>query len=155
MGATLAVIIVSMVPMTALLLPGVYTYLWPLFESPPKVLRIISALLLVVGNFITGLAVFTLKKHVTFHNFGETKKLYTGGIFGFVRNPITLGLVLIYGGFILALPSGVMILGFVIFFLNSSRRIKMEEHYLERSFGDQYLQYKKRVGKYWPKFWWR
>jgi protein-S-isoprenylcysteine O-methyltransferase Ste14 len=88
----------------------------------------------------------------SFHNFGETKKLYTGGIFGFVRNPITLGLVLIYGGFILALPSGVMILGFVIFLLNSSRRIKMEEHYLERSFGDQYLQYKKRVGKYWPKF---
>jgi len=61
-------------------------------------------------------------------------------------------LVLIYGGFILALPSGVMILGFVIFLLNSTHRIKMEEHYLERSFGDQYLQYKKRVGKYWPKF---
>jgi protein-S-isoprenylcysteine O-methyltransferase Ste14 len=152
MGATLAVIIVSIVPVTALLLPPVYTYLWPLFESPPKVLRVISALFLVAGNFITGLAVFTLKKHVTFHNFGETKKLYTGGIFDFVRNPITLGLVLIYGGFILALPSGVMILGFVIFLLNSTHRIKMEEHYLERSFGDQYLQYKKRVGKYWPKF---
>ena len=151
-AATLAVIIASLVPVATLLWPPVYSYLWPLFKSPPKALGIASALLLVIGNFITGLAVFTLKKHVTFHHFGETKKLYTGGIFGLVRNPVTLGLVIIYGGFVLALPSVVMIFGFVILLFNSSCRIKMEEHYLERSFGDPYLQYKKRVGKFWPKF---
>jgi protein-S-isoprenylcysteine O-methyltransferase Ste14 len=149
--ATLALIIVSLVPIVVILLPPVSGYLWPFFESPPKILGGISALFLVIGNFLTGLAVVTLKNNVTFHEFGETQKLVTSGIFSVIRNPITLGLGFIYGGFFLALPSVVMLAGVVLFFFNSNRRIKMEEHYLQRSFGDPYLQYQKRVGKYWPK----
>lgn len=150
--ATLAVIFVSALPLTTLLLPRVYVYLWPLFKSPPKILSVVSALLLTVGNIITFIAVYTLKKHVTFHNFGETTRLYTQSIFSFTRNPITLGLVAIFVGFVFALPSAVMVSGLVVFLWNSGRRIKMEENYLERTFGVEYSQYKATVGKYWPKF---
>lgn len=150
--ATLVVIFVSAVPLTTLLLPRVYVYLLPLFKSPPKILSVVSVLLLIVGNIITFIAVFTLKRHVTFHNFGETTQLYTQSIFSFIRNPITLGLVTIFVGFVFALPSAVMIFGLVVFLWNSGRRVKMEENYLERTFGEEYSQYKETVGKYWPKF---
>jgi protein-S-isoprenylcysteine O-methyltransferase Ste14 len=150
--ATLAVILVSIMPLTVYLLPPVYDYLGPFFKSPPKILKAISALFLVIGNVISGWAAITLNSEVAFYEFGETRKLFCGGIFGIVRNPITVGLAFIYGAFFLALPSIVMILGFGISLLNSNRRVKMEEGYLERSFGDQYLTYKKSVGKYWPKF---
>ena len=149
---TIVVILVSAVPLATLLLPRIYNYLMPLFKNPPKILSIISVSFLILGNIITFIAVFTLKKHVTFHNFGEAAQLYTKSIFNFIRNPITLGLVAISVGFVFALPSVVMLFGLVVSLWNSSRRIKMEENYLERTFGEEYLQYKRRVGKYWPKY---
>ena len=73
------------------------------------------------------------------------------GLYRFLRNPITLGLVLIYIGFVLALPSVGVLVGFILFFLNSTYRIRMEEVYLESAFGDDYRQYKRQVGKYFPR----
>jgi len=81
----------------------------------------------------------------------ETTRLYTSGIYGCVRNPITVGLALIYAGFFLALPSAAMLIGLIFFLLNSAYRIKMEEVYLQRAFGEEYVRYKRRVGKYLPR----
>jgi protein-S-isoprenylcysteine O-methyltransferase Ste14 len=88
---------------------------------------------------------------VRFHEFGETVQLHTAGIYRHIRNPITLGLAAIFTGFVLARLSVVMLIGFCIFLLNSNYRIKMEEVYLERTFSDDYVQYKNTVGKYFPK----
>ena len=51
----------------------------------------------------------------------------------------------------LARPSMVMLIGLILFVLNAHYRIKMEEVYLEKTFGDDYLRYKNIVGKYVPK----
>jgi protein-S-isoprenylcysteine O-methyltransferase Ste14 len=118
---------------------------------PTNLMKWIAIECLVTGNIMTYVAVATLKRNVSFHHFGETTRLYTFGLYGFLRNPITLGLALIYFGFILALPSVGMLVGFILFILNSSYRIEMEETYLERAFGDEYRQYKQQVGKYFPK----
>jgi protein-S-isoprenylcysteine O-methyltransferase Ste14 len=108
---------------------------------------------LVAGNVLTFVAVFALRSQVTFHEFGETTRLYTSGIYGWSRNPITVGLILIYAGFFLALPSAAMLIGFSFFLLNSAYRIRMEEIYLQRTFGEEYMRYKRQVGKYLPKPW--
>ena len=150
-AATLAVLVVSMVPILTLLFPELNAYLWPLTKMPSLGLSIISACLLISGNSLTYIAVATLKAHVRFHEFGETAQLHTAGIYRHIRNPITLGLAAIFTGLLLARPSVVMLLGWVIFLLNAAYRIKMEEVYLERSFSDDYLQYKKEVGRYFPK----
>ena len=150
-SATLAVLVVSMVPILTLLFPELNPYLLPLVGTPSPGLSLISAGLLVSGNSLTYIAVATLKAHVRFHDFGEATRLYTAGIYGYVRNPITLGLAAIFTGFVLARPSIVMLLGLVIFLLNAKYRIKMEEIYLENSFSDEYIQYKADVGKYFPK----
>lgn len=150
-SATLAVLVVSMVPILTLLFPELNAYLWPLTKMPSLGLSIISACLLISGNSLTYIAVATLKAHVRFHDFGEATRLYTEGIYGYVRNPITLGLAAIFAGFVLARPSIVMLLGLIIFLLNAGYRIKMEEIYMGNSFSDEYLQYKANVGKYFPK----
>ena len=150
-AATLAVLVVSMVPLLTLLFPKLNAYLLPLIKMPSLGLSIISACLLISGNSLTYIAVATLKTHVRFHEFGETAQLHTAGIYRYVRNPITLGLAAIFTGLLLARPSVVMLLGWVIFLLNAAYRIKMEEVYLERSFSDDYLQYKQEVGRYFPK----
>jgi protein-S-isoprenylcysteine O-methyltransferase Ste14 len=78
-----------------------------------------------------------------------TRVLVTTGIHGWTRNPIYLGLVLVYGGIgiaarspwalILALPLAIMIRYGVV---------GREEAYLERRFGDAYRDYKARVRRW-------
>ena len=87
-----------------------------------------------------------------FDEFGETVRLHTSGIYGYMRNPITLGLATISAGFVLARPSVALLLGMTIFLLNAEYRIKMEEVYLQTAFRDKYPQYRNNVGKYFPKF---
>ena len=48
-------------------------------------------------------------------------------------------------------PSVVMLVGLVIFLLNTAYRIKMEEVYLEKTYGDEYREYKREVATYFPK----
>jgi protein-S-isoprenylcysteine O-methyltransferase Ste14 len=140
-----------MIPGFTLLFPQTNSYLLPLIEKPLPSLSIICVLLLIFGNTLTFLAVAALRKHVRFHEFGETSRLYTAGIYRYVRNPISLGLAAIFAGFVFARPSVVMLIGFGVFLLNSNYRVKMEEVYLEKTFSDDYLQYKHKVGKYFPK----
>jgi protein-S-isoprenylcysteine O-methyltransferase Ste14 len=151
-SATLAVLTVSIIPLLTILLPATNRYLLPFIKiPPPSGLAVISAGLLLLGNGLTYIAVATLRAHVRFHKFGETTRLYAAGVYGIVRNPITLGLATIFIGFVLARPSVVMLVGLILFGLNAHYRIKMEEAYLEKTFGNDYLQYKNAVGKYVPR----
>ena len=131
--------------------PAIINYLLPLSHKPLSDFRIAGMLLLVVGNLISTAAVCTLKKHVSFHAFGETKSLFTGGIYRFVRNPISIGFAAVYAGLFCYLPSVVMGVGFFIVVFNSAWRIRMEEIYLEQTFADRYGHYKQTTGKYFPK----
>lgn len=151
-GATLAVVTASLIPLLTVLFPAVNRYLLAFIKMPPPTgLSLISASLLLLGNALTFLAVATLRANVSFHEFGETTCLYTAGIYRTIRNPITVGLGIIFGGFVLARPSVVMLIGWIIFALNSHYRIRLEEGYLESAFGRNYLHYKHSVGKYFPK----
>lgn len=150
--ATLIVVTTTMIPLTTLLFPRVNNYLLALIDKPSISLALISVFLLTIGNAVTFVAVGTLRVHVSFHEFGETTKLHTAGIYHCLRNPITIGLATIFAGFVLARPSGLMLIGFIVFLINSNYRIRMEEVYLEKTFGEEYLLYKDNVGKYFPKF---
>ena len=149
--ATLFVTSTSLIPLITVFFPQARQYLFPFIKVPPNSLMVISALLLMGGNALTFIAVRTLRSNVSFHDFGEAKQLHTTGIYGYVRNPITVGLATIFTGFFLALPSAIMLMGFIGFLLNSAYRVKMEEVYLERTFGEEFLGYRNQVGKYFPK----
>jgi len=150
-AATLSVTATTLIPLITIIYPPFFQLLIPFIRQPSNLMKWIAIGCLVTGNIITYVAVATLKRNVNFHNFGETTRLYTAGLYGYLRNPITLGLALIYAGFFLALPTVGMLIGFILYISNSSYRINMEEIYLERAFGEAYRQYEQRVGKYFPK----
>ena len=149
--ATITVIVTALMPLITMIFPAAAGYLFPLVKAQPSFLTVISTLMMIGGNILTFVAVRTLRSHVTFHEFGEARRLHTAGIYNIIRNPITIGLAAIFIGFFLALPSVVMLLGVIVFLLNSAYRVGMEEVYLERTFGVEYVRYKNQVGKYFPK----
>jgi len=77
----------------------------------------------------------------------HNKQLITWGPFRFTRNPIYLGLLLIYFGFFISMRSYlIIIVPFVAwFFYNKTLE---EEKILEKDFGNDFLKYKSKVRRF-------
>jgi protein-S-isoprenylcysteine O-methyltransferase Ste14 len=142
--------------LAALLLGFVSDHLLPL---PSPVARIglihwISAI--IAGSLILiGIAVFA----AGIRNFSRaatpvptnepTRALVTTGIHGWSRNPIYLGMFLVYGGIGLVVRSPwILILALPLAVTIRYGVVAREEAYLERRFGDAYLDYKRRVRRW-------
>ena len=75
--------------------------------------------------------------------------LVTRGPFRFTRNPLYLSMTLLYGGISAlanALPAALLLP--IVLHLMRRGVIEREERYLERKFGDVYLQYKVRAPRW-------
>jgi len=73
------------------------------------------------------------------------------GVFGFVRHPMYLGVLLIMIGLFfwsLSMLSSSIWVGFFFFY---DRMASYEEEDLIRIFGEDYIEYQRRVGKWFPK----
>jgi protein-S-isoprenylcysteine O-methyltransferase Ste14 len=78
-----------------------------------------------------------------------TRALVTTGIHGWTRNPIYLGLFLVYGGIGVAAQSPwILILTLPLAITIRYGVVAREEAYLERRFGDTYRDYKARVRRW-------
>jgi protein-S-isoprenylcysteine O-methyltransferase Ste14 len=75
--------------------------------------------------------------------------IVTGGPFQFTRNPLYLSMTMVYGG-ISALANALPPVLLLPIVLRLMRRgvIEREERYLERKFGDVYLQYKAKAPRW-------
>ena len=75
------------------------------------------------------------------------KELITWGTFSFTRNPIYLGLLMIYSGFFISMRS--YLVATVLFIsLYFYKKILEEEKILEKDFGSDYLKYKSKVRRF-------
>ncbi|RWO22210.1 isoprenylcysteine carboxylmethyltransferase family protein [Mesorhizobium sp.] len=78
-----------------------------------------------------------------------TRVLVTTGIHGWTRNPIYLGMFLIYGGIgVAAQNSWILVLTLPLAILIRYGVVAREEAYLERRFGDAYLDYRQSVRRW-------
>ena len=78
-----------------------------------------------------------------------TRALVTTGIHGWTRNPIYLGMFLLYGGIGVAAQSPwILILTLPLAITIRYGVVAREEVYLERRFGDTYRDYKARVRRW-------
>ena len=78
-----------------------------------------------------------------------TRALVTTGIHGWTRNPIYLGMFLLYGGIGVAAQSPwTLILTLPLAITIRYGVVAREEAYLERRFGDAYRDYKARVRRW-------
>jgi protein-S-isoprenylcysteine O-methyltransferase Ste14 len=78
-----------------------------------------------------------------------TTAIVTGGPYSFTRNPLYLSMTLIYGGITAlakALPAALLLP--IVLAIMRRGVIEREERYLERKFGDEYLDFKARVRRW-------
>ena len=117
----------------------------------PRIIRFMLAGSL-IGLAITtaGLAFKTMERaHTSIDPTRPTTVIVVDGPFQLTRNPLYLSLTMLYTG-IAVLFNAITALLLLPFLLLVMRRgvIDREERYLERKFGEQYLQYKARVRRW-------
>lgn len=118
-----------------------------IYESP--ILKIIGLILIMLGDVVFFLSVYYMK---TSWRVGvdETRndKLITNGIYRISRNPAFLGFDLTYLGLALVFPNPIMIIFTIILIWLFDDQIMIEEEYLERTYEEEYLEYKKKTKRY-------
>lgn len=122
----------------------------PLPFIAPLILKYIGFALVVIG-FLLGLAaVLTFRRaHTTVDPYHPVSSIVTSGIYGFSRNPIYLGFLLMVIG--IPLIGGIywgMILAPIFILLCNRLVIEHEEAYLGKKFGTTYTDYKSRVRRW-------
>lgn len=125
----------------------IFHYSTFLNQVVPDYVRIPSAALVLISGWL--LARNGLK--TVFGGERTTPGVITTGVFRIVRHPIYLGALLFYLGSILitlSVASAALWIVIVIFYILISR---YEERLLEEEFGEDYLNYKKKVGMLFPK----
>jgi protein-S-isoprenylcysteine O-methyltransferase Ste14 len=117
---------------------------------------VLSITILILGWLICMWAALVfLRNRGTPVPFNPPPKLITTGLYRYCRNPMLLGLFIILLGLGLLLGSLSLIFIFTpIFILINLLYLKaIEEKEMEKKFGKQYLEYKKRVPMFFPKLW--
>ncbi len=80
----------------------------------------------------------------------QSSALVTSGIYRWTRNPMYLGFLIILFTWGLSLQNMAALLGLPVYmFYMNLFQIRPEERQLESRFGDTYVDYKKRVGRWW------
>ena len=100
-----------------------------------------------------GLGVYlTLKSHeAVFDEIAAKPKLIDSGVYSKVRHPMYLGILMFCLGFLFVMFSLLSLGIWVIFFIFYDMMATFEEKDIIRKLGDQYVDYKKHVGKWFPK----
>jgi protein-S-isoprenylcysteine O-methyltransferase Ste14 len=128
---------------------GLATWLWPevcLVTVVPRTAFLVAGMvLLVIGVPMLLVAARAL---TTAYN---SDKLATTGIFGLTRNPIySAWIVFVIPGLVLMSRSWPLFLTPVVTYIVFKARIRRENEYLERHFGDDYRTYKAQVNELVP-----
>ena len=112
--------------------------------------RVVAGALIVVGLTLAATGIRNFSRSATPVSTNQpTRALVTTGIHGWTRNPIYLGLFLLYGGIGVAARSpGTLILTLPLALTIRYGVVAREEAYLERRFGDAYRDYKARVRRW-------
>ncbi|HTP03078.1 MAG TPA: isoprenylcysteine carboxylmethyltransferase family protein [Anaerolineales bacterium] len=145
--------------LVSFLLPITVLIVIPLLIEPhwtmASGLQLIAGLgILLAGLFVVGQTILTFIRigKGTLAPWSPTRKLVVGGMYGYVRNPMILGVITVLLGEALAFSS-IPILSWAIFvfLINTLYFIVSEEPGLEDRFGEEYREYKKNVPRWIPR----
>jgi protein-S-isoprenylcysteine O-methyltransferase Ste14 len=89
---------------------------------------------------------------IVFDEIRDPPSVISKGVFSRVRHPLYASELLLYAGLVVTTGSLLSFVVLVIIFIFFNYIVKFEEEKLEEKFGEDYVMYKKRVGKWFPKF---
>ena len=119
-----------------------------LAKSIPWQLDFIAYILFTIGVAISMVSLFTLGKSTRFGIPTKKTALKTGGLYKVSRNPIYLGFDLMTISSILLLLNPIILVLGVFNIVVYHLIIIGEEQFLEKDFGEDYLEYKRKVRRY-------
>ena len=133
-----------------LIISALLFYNVPLTQIIRYPFNLIGFLFFIVG---AGLNIWTdqllKKEQTTVKPFGKPAALIHTGPFKFSRNPMYLGMALLLFGFGIILGSVTSFMGVILFVAAMEMVfIPKEEKILQEQFGEEYLAYKKKVGRW-------
>lgn len=115
-------------------------------------LSLVAIGLLVIGLVILLAALFDFSRNETTVNPLEPEQaetLVVSGLFRFTRNPMYLGMALVLSAWALYLANALAIIGPALFVASITvLQIKLEEEALGKIFGQDYVEYRKRVRRW-------
>lgn len=113
------------------------------------VIRLIGLVLGLLGVLVFFLAVYTMKDSWRAGIPSEDKTcLVTNGIYRISRNPAFLGFDFIYLGLLLSFSNIVHVIIALLTIIMLHLQILQEEKFLIDTFGEKYIEYRKKVGRY-------
>lgn len=74
--------------------------------------------------------------------------LITKGLFGISRNPIFLGVLIVFVGMFLIIPNAVTLVILISGFIVIQVQVRLEEEFLIKQLGDEYIDYMKNVKRW-------
>ena len=116
--------------------------------------EIIGFLLILLGSLICLKAMYDLaKERGTTTLLKRSKRLVKRGIYGRVRNPIYVGVLIILAGIFFIYPSITTFIYIILMFTGLHLwLVKVEEPLLRREFGKEFEEYKRDVPRWFCKF---
>ncbi len=115
---------------------------------------IIGLIIMVIGLYAIIMTVSSIMRtgKGTLAPWSPSKHLVIDGIYGYVRNPMILGvLTVLIGESIAILSFKIFIWALCFFVINNIWFIIFEEPNLEKKFGDEYREYKRNVPRWIPR----
>ncbi|MEX2151778.1 MAG: isoprenylcysteine carboxylmethyltransferase family protein [Gemmatimonadaceae bacterium] len=112
----------------------------------------LTGALFIIGGEVFRLAGVSAAGTVTRRRSRDVQRLVTYGIFAWMRNPLYVGNFLIWTGFVIG--SGVLWflpVAVILFAIEYALIVRYEEGVLESIFGDQYVAYKQRTPRWFPR----
>ncbi|MBN2346584.1 MAG: isoprenylcysteine carboxylmethyltransferase family protein [Candidatus Aminicenantes bacterium] len=109
----------------------------------------VGALALLLGCWLGHASHGALKRNVSPD--GDAASVLTGGPYGRVRHPFYLSLILIILSLVLLLRSYPFLAGLAAMAAVSLNEAKKEEARMMKSFGAEYLEYRRRTGMFLPR----
>ncbi len=122
--------------------------------NPSVLLAVLGALICLAGlvGFVLTVRMLILIGNGTIMPWDPTRKLVTGSLYGYVRNPMILSVITIVAGEALLFASGwLAALALFFFGVNHIYFFFLEEPGLEKRFGQEYAEYKKNVPRWIPR----
>ena len=132
---------------------------WP-FAPDSVILRVVALLFVISGLALSIYSIVYMRvvgKGNPFDAYNRevaprTKHLMTEGPYRLCRNPMLVGIYIYDVGILLWLWSAMPLLIFLVEVILLTLQVRSEEKRLEQDFGQEYLDYKKRVGRYCGRF---
>lgn len=139
-------IITGVMPLLYLVLIYSNMATWKNLNSEYNFQHIAGILCIITGRTLTIYSTFEIRK--SNRQKEDSFDLKTDGIFGFSRNPLLLGMYIMYAGMWIIFPTLTFAIGLIVYLANMHFRVLLEEDFLFHQFGDKFIHYRQKTKRY-------